>query len=156
MEASCGAGHWLALKASTITCWSGKLTGKSVVSPGISIVLCLMCTRGGDLGVLCVLYCGVLCLVCIVLLPVVLCTVLWFTLMCGVLCCVITGECVVGACRSMQCRQVEADICSTGSKASLLVLGTIQVLPSRCIMLLEKSCLMLLSLINVVPPMTGQ
>ena len=131
MVASCAAGHWLALKASTITCWSGRLTGKSVVSPSISIVLCLMCTRGGDLGVLCVLYCGVLC-------------------------CVITGECVVGACRSMQCRQVEADICSTGSKASLLVLGTTQVLPSRWIMLLEKSCLMLLSLINVVPPMTGQ
>ena len=67
----------VALKASTITCWSGRLTGKSVVSPGISIVLCLMCTRGGDLSVLCVLYCGVLWLVCTVLLPVILCTVLW-------------------------------------------------------------------------------
>ena len=72
------------------------------------------------------------------------------------LCCIVAGDCVVEACRSMQCRQLVADICSTGSKASLLVLGTIQVLPSRCIMLLEKSCLMLLSLINVVPPMTGQ
>ena len=60
-----------------------------MVSSGISIVLCLICTRGGDLGVLCVLYCGVLCLVCIVLLPVVLCTVPWCTLMCGVLCCVL-------------------------------------------------------------------
>ena len=31
----------------------------------------------------------------------------------------------------MQCRQVVADICSTGNSASLLVLGTVQVLPRR-------------------------
>ena len=68
----------------------------------------------------------------------------------------VSGVVLCGACRLMQCRQVEADICSTGSRASRLVLGTIQVLPRRCIMLLEKSCLMLLTLINMVPPMTGQ
>ena len=74
--ASCGVGHMLALKASTITCWSGRLTGMSVVSPGISMVLVLMWIRGGDLGVLCVLYCAVLWSVCTVLLPIILCTVL--------------------------------------------------------------------------------
>ena len=56
----------------------------------------------------------------------------------------------------MQCRQLAADICNTGSSASLRVLGTIQVLPSRCMMLLVKSCLMLLSLMNVVPPIAVQ
>ena len=56
----------------------------------------------------------------------------------------------------MQCKQEVVDIWSTGNRASLLVLGTIQVLPKRCIMLLEKSCLILLSIINVVPPMAGQ
>ena len=50
--ASCGEGHWLALNASTITCWSGRATGISVVSPGISMVLFLMLMSGG-LGVLC-------------------------------------------------------------------------------------------------------
>ena len=101
--ASYGLGHMLVLKASTITRWSERLTGIFVVSPGISILLSFMWIRGG-LGVLCVLYCGVLCLVCIVLLPIVLCTVLWFTLMCGVLCCVITGEC----CGSLQVNAVQA------------------------------------------------
>ena len=31
----------------------------------------------------------------------------------------------------MQCRQVVADICSTGNSASLLLLGTVQVLHRR-------------------------
>ena len=53
------------------------------------------------------------------------------------------GLCALMQCR--QCRQVEADICDTGSSASLRVLGTIHVLPSRYMMLLTKSCLMLLS-----------
>ena len=48
-----------------------------------------------------------------------------------------------------------ADICSTGSIASFLVLGTVQVLPSRWMMLL-KSCFMLLSLMKVVPPIAVQ
>ena len=78
--ASCGVGHMLALKASTITCWSGRLTGMCVVSPGMSMVLFLMWIRGGDLGVLCVSYCAVLWLVCSVLLRIMLCTD-------GVLCC---------------------------------------------------------------------
>ena len=47
-------------------------------------------------------------------------------------------------------------ICSTGNSASLLVLGTVQVLPRRCMMFLFKSCRMLLSLMNVVPPMAVQ
>ena len=75
--ASCGVGHMLALKASTTTCWSGRLTGMLVVSPSMSILLSFMWTRGGDLGVLCVLYCAVLWLVCTVLLPLVPCTVLY-------------------------------------------------------------------------------
>ena len=83
--ASCGFGHMLALKASIITCWSGRLTGMSVVSPGISILLSLMWIRGGDFGVLCVLYCAVLWLVCAVPLPIILCTVLY----CGVLVCTV-------------------------------------------------------------------
>ena len=58
--ASCGVGHMLALKASTTTCWSGRLTGMLVVPPGMSILLSFMWTRGGDLGVLCVLCCVVL------------------------------------------------------------------------------------------------
>ena len=37
----------MALKASIITCWSGRATGISVVSPGINIVLCLMLMSGG-------------------------------------------------------------------------------------------------------------
>ena len=37
----------MALNASRTTCWSGKATGISVVSPGISIVLCLMLMSGG-------------------------------------------------------------------------------------------------------------
>ena len=125
MVASCGAGHWLALKASTSTCWSGKLTGKSVVSPGMSIVLCLICTR----GVLCVVCCALLTsgtwslgdnLVSGVVLCVVCCVVLtsgtWSlgdNLVSGVVWVL------------MQCRQVVADICSTGNSASLLVLGTV-------------------------------
>ena len=92
--ASCGLGHMLALNASTITCWSGRLTGIFVVSPGISILLFFMWIRGG-LGVLCVLCWAVLLLVCTVLLPIVLCTVLY----CGVLCCANVGDCVVEACR---------------------------------------------------------
>ena len=70
-----------------------------------------------------------------------------------VVCCLVSGKCVVGICRLLQWRHGTADICRTGSMASLLVLGTIQVLPRRWIMLLLKSCLMLLSQINVVPPM---
>ena len=64
------------------------------------------------------------------------------------------GLCALMQCR--QCRQVEADICDTGSSASLRVLGTIQVLPSKYMMLLTKSCLMLLSWMNVVPPIATQ
>ena len=45
--ASCGEGHWVALNASMITCWSGRAMGISVVSPGISIVLCLTLMSGG-------------------------------------------------------------------------------------------------------------
>ena len=78
--ASCGVGHWLALKASMITCWSGKSTGMSVVSLGISIVLFIMLMRGGGFGVLCVPYCTVLEFVCTVLLPFVLCSVLYYGL----------------------------------------------------------------------------
>ena len=44
--ASCGVGHWLALKASMITCWLGRLAGISVVSPGIGIWLFFMLMSG--------------------------------------------------------------------------------------------------------------
>ena len=133
MVASCGAGHWLALKASTSTCWSGKLTGKSVVSPGMSIVLCLMCTR----GVLCVVCCAlltsgtwslgdnlvsgvVLCVVCCVVLTsgtwslgnnlvsgAVLCVVCGVVLTSGTWSLgddLVSGVVLCGACRSIQCR----------------------------------------------------
>ena len=75
--ASCGVGHWLALKASMITCWSSRLTGMSVVSPGISIVLFFILMRGGGFGVLCAPCCAVLGFVCTVVLPLGLCTVLY-------------------------------------------------------------------------------
>ena len=78
--ASCGAGQWLALKASRITCWSRRLTGMSVVSPGINIVLFLMWMRGGGFVVLCVPYCTVLSCVFTVLLPFILFTVLYYGL----------------------------------------------------------------------------
>ena len=48
-----------------------------------------------------------------------------------VLYCISSGECTVDICRLTQCKQGVVDICSTGKMASLLVLGTIQVLPSR-------------------------
>ena len=45
--------------------------------------------------------------------------------------------------------------CVIGNSASLCVLGTVHLLPNREIWLWTKSCLMLLSLTNVVPLMTG-
>ena len=91
-------------------------------------------------------------LLLVLLCAVPYCTVLGIVLL-FVVCCLVSGKCVVGICRLLQWRHGTADICRTGSMASLLVLGTIQVLPRRWIMLLLKSCLMLLSQINVVPPM---
>ena len=46
--------------------------------------------------------------------------------------------------------------CDIGSSAPLYVLHTVHQLPISDIRLCKKSCLMLLSLINVVPPITEQ
>ena len=158
-DANCGEGHWLALNASTITCWSGRATGISVVSPGINIMLFFMLMSGG-FGVLC------LCTGARQLRPAGLspeCV--------GVVCLGarqlrpadvspgysgVVGGCDVGVCKPQQCRPVLVDICNTGSMASFLVLGTIQVLPNKLMMLLLKSCLMLLSFRKLVPPIAVQ
>merc|ERR1712112_167750 len=46
--------------------------------------------------------------------------------------------------------------CAIGNSASRCVLGTVHLLHSSEIWLCTKSCLMLLSFINMVPPITGQ
>ena len=75
-------------------------------------------------------------------------------------CCGLASGCVVCVLPSIVlCRQVGVRwlcVVETGNRASLCVLGTVHLLPRSVIWLLTKSCLMLLSLMNVVPPITGQ
>ena len=75
-------------------------------------------------------------------------------------CCGLASGCVVCVLLSVVLyRQVGVRwlcVVATGNRASLWVLGTVHLLPNRVIWLLTKSCLILLSLMKVVPPITGQ
>ena len=150
MEASVGGGQLLALVASTSISWSGRCVLTDRLSPGSRILLVFMDISLGCVVSGCVVTGGTWSLggspvgvAVLVLIVFVCCVAVW---------------CVCGV-ATMQCRHAAVcgvvRCCVSGKSASLCVLGTVHLLPSREIWLWTKFCVMLLSLMKTVPPMIG-
>ena len=130
MEASVGGGQLLALVASTRISWSGRCVLTDRWSPGSRILLVFM-----DISLGCVASGGVAVFVLIVL---VCCVVVYLAhLYTGGSRCPL-GPAGCGGVEAWRCASMQCRCCVSGKSASLCVLGTVHLLPSREIWLWTK------------------
>ena len=143
------------MAASSTISWSGKCVLILRLSPGSRIRFVLM-----DIRECCGLMSGCVVVLCACVCVCGFCVSSLLNIsrdrQLGHVCCVCCVSMLPNVVRYRQLGSMWLCVVETGNRASLCVLGTVHLLPSNVIWLLTKSCLILLSLINVVPPITGQ
>ena len=147
IAASCGCGHLLDFMASTTMFWSGRSVFTVRWSPGSIIFLASMDTSGIVAGVVFRFYCMFcMCMFCLV-------CILFVFRLCRMFCmCMFCLVCILCMCIVLRFVLIPW---AMGNMASHCVAGTVHLLPRSVIWLWTKSCFMLLSLMNMVPPITG-